>query len=59
MSAMSCMPNHAAKAEIAMNGTQMKPAFCSQILVAPPAAACGSPPNQPNTPVVITSGITN
>jgi len=53
------MPNHAAKAEIAMNGTQMKPAFCSHILVAPPAATCGSPPNQPNTPAVITSGMTN
>ena len=35
MSSMSCMPNQAAKAEIAMNGTQMKPAFCSQSLLAP------------------------
>src|ERR1019366_2873066 len=38
MSAMSCMPNQAAKAAMAMNGTQMKPAFCSQSLVAPLAA---------------------
>ena len=25
----------------------------------PSSAACGSPPNQPNTPVVITNGMTN
>ena len=44
-----------------MNGTQMKPAFCSHSRVAPPAslATCGSPPSQPNTPAVITSGTTN
>src|SRR5664280_1242227 len=56
---MSFMPNQAAKADAAMNGTQMKPAFCSHILLVPPAAACGSPPNQPNTPAVITIGTTN
>src|SRR5262245_42361705 len=58
---MSFMPNQAAKAAAAMKGTQMKPAFCSQICVVlpPSTAACGSPPNQPNTPAVIASGITN
>ena len=42
--AMSFIPNHAAKAEAAMNGTQMKPAFCSHSRVAPEAsrAACGA-----------------
>src|SRR5262249_50022737 len=59
--AMSFMPNQAAKAEMAMNGTQMKPAFCSHSFVVPDAslATCGSPPSQPNTPAVITRGTTN
>src|SRR5512143_328160 len=59
--AMSFMPNHTEKAEAAMNGTQMKPAFCSHRRVSPPAslAICGAPPSQPNTPAVITIGTTN
>ncbi len=61
IAAISFMPNHAAVADNAMNGTQTKPAFCSHNLVAPlaSAAVCGSPPSQPNTPAVITSGMTN
>jgi hypothetical protein len=44
MVAMSFMPNQAAVAETAMNGTQMKPAFCSHRVVVTPlaVAACGS-----------------
>src|SRR6476469_4608704 len=59
--AMSFMPNQAAKAEAAMNGTQMKPAFCSHICDWPHAsrASRGSPPSQPKTPAVITIGTTN
>ena len=59
--AMSFMPNQAAKALATMNGTKMKPAFCSHSLVSRPAstAVCGSPPSQPNTPAVIASGTTN
>ena len=36
----------------AMNGTQMKPAFCSQIarVPAPSAIVCGAPPSAPNRP---------
>ena len=52
---MSFMPNQAAKAAIAMNGTQTKPAFCSQSGVSPvgPLTMAGSPPSQPKTPAVI------
>src|SRR5689334_22823636 len=59
--AMSFMPNQAAKAEAAMNGTQMKPAFCSHICDSPHGsrASLGSPPSQPNTPAVIANGTTN
>src|SRR3989344_5422158 len=59
--AMSFMPNHAATVDSRMNGTQMKPAFCSHIcrVSAPFAQICGSPPSAPNTPAVITSGTTN
>src|SRR5215471_10260506 len=59
--AMSFMPNHAAKADAAMNGTQMKPAFCSHMGDSPHGslASRGSPPSQPNTPAVTTSGTTN
>src|SRR5215467_4125631 len=59
--AMSFIPNQAAKALAAMNGTQMNPAFCSHsgTVGAPPPANVGSPPNQPNTPTVITIGTTN
>src|SRR5689334_14697706 len=59
--AMSFMPNQAAKAEAAMNGTQMKPAFCSHICDSPHGslATRGSPPRKPNTPEVITIGTTN
>ena len=59
--AMSFMPNQAAKALAAMNGTQTKPAFCSHSVVLPPPrlTICGSPPSQPNTPAVMTSGTTN
>ncbi|MNJ74945.1 hypothetical protein D3C77_719570 [compost metagenome] len=56
--AMSFMPNQAASAAAIMNGTQMKPAFCSQI-GGPSAGCCGSPPRLPNTATVITSGTTN
>src|SRR5690348_12154646 len=58
---MSFMPNHAANALAAMNGTQMKPAFCSHSGTWPaaPFTMAGSPPNQPNTPAVIASGTTN
>ncbi len=43
--AMSFMPNQAANADAAMNGTQMKPAFCSHSLPPAPVSvtACGSP----------------
>ncbi|MCY1232876.1 hypothetical protein D9M72_453910 [compost metagenome] len=60
-SAMSCMPNHAASADTTMNGTQMKPAFCSQRLCVAPSAwyCCGSPPSAPNTASDTTSGVTN
>ncbi len=58
---MSFIPNQAAKALAAMNGTQMKPAFCNQsgACCVPLVTIAGSPPNQPNTPAVITSGTTN
>ena len=41
------LANHAAIAATAMNGAQMKPAFCSHICLvsAPLTHACGSPPN--------------
>ena len=43
-----------------MNGTQMKPAFCSHsVRDAGLDRLCGSPPIAPNTPMVITSGTTN
>src|SRR5215471_315216 len=59
--AMSFMPNQATKAEAAMNGTQMKPAFCSHSRVSPAASLTtwDEPPSQPNTPAVITIGTTN
>src|SRR5689334_18567762 len=59
--AMSFMPNQAAKAEAAMNGTQMKPAFCSHIWDSPQGSLAirGSPPSQPKTPTVIAIGTTN
>src|SRR5450759_2902922 len=59
--AMSFMPNHAANALTAMNGTQMKPAFCSHsgACCVPLATIAGSPPNQPNTPAVMTRGTQN
>src|SRR4051794_22785899 len=59
--ARSFIPNHAASEFSAMNGTQMKPAFCSQVCLTCPAFihCCGSPPRPPNTPTVITSGTTN
>ena len=59
--AMSFMPNHEAKAESAMNGTNTKPAFCSHIGAGPvgPATICGSPPNQPKTLAVMAIGTTN
>ncbi len=48
MEAMSFMPNQAAKAEAAMNGTHTKPAFCSHscVVLPPSTALCGSPPKQ-------------
>src|SRR5262245_21965491 len=59
--AMSFMPNQAAKALAAMNGTQIKPAFCSHIgnSLLPSLTMTGSPPSQPNTPIVMISGTTN
>src|SRR6478752_2560760 len=59
--AMSFMPNQAANALAAIKGTQMKPAFCSQSGVWPagPFTSAGSPPNQPNTPAVMTIGTRN
>ena len=59
MLAMSFMPNQAAKAEATMNGTQMKPAFCSQSSLFVFTTCCGAPPMKPNTPTVMTSGTTN
>ena len=57
-SARSFMPNQAARVEATMNGTQMKPAFCSHS--SPPlATTCGAPPTAPKTPAVMTSGTTN
>ena len=55
------MPNHAAMVDNTINGTQIKPAFCSQICLVTSAfvQVCGSPPNAPNTPAVITNGTTN
>src|SRR5262245_54496694 len=59
--AMSFMPNQQANALAVMNGTQMKPAFCSQSGTCwlPDLTITGSPPNQPNTPTVIAIGTTN
>jgi hypothetical protein len=59
--AISFMPNQAAMVAATMNGTQMKPAFCSHIcFVSPPFThSCESPPSAPNTPIVITRGTTN
>src|SRR5215470_3168866 len=59
--AMSFMPNHAANALAAINGTQMKPAFCSHngMVCDPLFTIVGSPPNQPNTPIVTMIGTTN
>src|SRR5262249_7055232 len=59
--AISFMPNHAANALAAMNGTQMKPAFCNHSGADPagPFTIVGSPPNQPNTPTVMTIGTMN
>ncbi len=59
--ARSSMPNQAAKAATAMNGTQTKPAFCShsEVCAPPTCATTGSPPIAPNTPAVMTSGTTN
>ncbi|MNV12722.1 hypothetical protein D3C71_1033340 [compost metagenome] len=54
----SFMPNQAATAQIAMAGTQMKPAFCRYSGAPPSTTGCGAPPRAPNTPTVITSGIT-
>ena len=55
------MPNHAANALAAMNGTQTKPAFCSHSGTwrGPSVTITGSPPNQPSTPAVMTRGTTN
>ncbi len=55
---MSSMPNQAASVAMTMNGTQTKPAFCSHSLVVAPACK-GPPPMAPNTPAVMTSGMTN
>src|SRR4029079_9133716 len=59
--AMSFMPNQAANALAAINGTQIKPAFCSHSGTEPagPFTIAGSPPNQPNTPTVMIKGTTN
>ena len=59
--AISFMPNQAASAEMMINGTHTKPAFCSHIcLVASPfTQVCASPPSAPNTPAVMMSGTTN
>src|SRR5262245_10751602 len=59
--AMSFIPNQAANALAAINGTQMKPAFCSQSGAEPagPFTIVGSPPNQPNTPTVMMIGTTS
>ena len=53
--------DHAAMLVAIINGTQIKPAFCSQIdlLTAPLTQTCGSPPREPNTEAAITSGTTN
>ena len=56
--AMSFMPNQAANVATIRNGTQTKPAFCSQSLVLSPVT-CGSPPMAPKTPAVITIGTRN
>ena len=58
---MSFMPNQAASEASAIGSTQMKPAFCSQILVAAPLtmACCGSPPSAPNMPAEIATGTAN
>ena len=47
----------AASALAAMNGTQTKPAFCSQ--TGPWAVACGEPPSAPKMPAPMTSGTAN
>ncbi len=56
--AISFMPNHAAIVVTIRNGTQMKPAFWSQIFV-PSEAVCASPPTTPNTLAVMARGTTN
>ncbi|MCY1437105.1 hypothetical protein D9M71_532540 [compost metagenome] len=57
-SAMSCIPNQAAMATTAMNGTQISPAFCSHSWV-PSESCCGSPPKVPNRPPATASGTEN
>ena len=59
--ARSFMPNQASKVLKAMNGTQMKPAFCSHISLLTPflTQVSESPPQAPKTAKVITSGTTN
>src|SRR5512144_854857 len=59
--AMSFMPNQAANALAAINGTQIKPVCCSHIGVesAGRFTIAGSSPNQPNTPTVMIMGTTN
>ena len=55
----SFIPNHAAMAEIATNGTQKNAAFCSQICFtsAPLVKVCASP--NANALMVTTTGTTN
>src|SRR4029078_13526885 len=59
--AMSFMPNQAANALAAINGTQIKPAFCSHSGTEPagPFTIAGSPPNQANTTAAMIKGTTN
>ena len=57
-SAMSFIPIHASSEETMMNGTQMKPAFCSHS--SPPSLfGSGSPPIAPKTLAVMTRGMMN
>ncbi|OIQ66352.1 hypothetical protein GALL_520790 [mine drainage metagenome] len=59
--ATSFIPNQDSTVSSRMNGTQMKPAFCSHSEVACPAwtTCCGCPPKPSNSAVVMAYGTTS
>jgi hypothetical protein len=58
---MSFMPNHAARAVMAIQGTQMNAAFCVHTCTVWPffTMVWASPPKTPKMPAVTTSGLRN